>query len=209
MNKKNILLISFLFIIASPCFSQQIIDSTNVIYIDNTSDGNNGGAAGSNLGTFMNDPKYREFPQTVVAPGTADIYGWWSNTSIVYFGGNMRRASNYGSGNNTGAHAHFYCTVPVTDHYMVYHFMNTASVTTDAYVTFKRFGEGLVADSMRYNMLNNVITHDIMKDGRLIANQRGSWFPLGIIELFQSDSSLTVEIGLDSLGSNPFRVFGF
>jgi len=206
MDKKYLVFILFLLIISPPLLSQQLLDSANVIFVDNTSDGLIGGTAGA-IGTLMNDPKYREFPQTLVAPGTGDYYGWFSNNGIAYYyGGNSRRASNYGSGNNTGAHAQFYCTVPVTANYIVYHQMYSGNASTDAYVTFKRFGEGLVADSMRYNMINsNIISHDIMSDGRLVQNQRGSWFPLGIIQLYQSDSSLTVEIGLDSTGSNTLR----
>jgi len=207
MYKIYLIVLVLFFILAPDNYSQQVLDPANVIYVDNTSDGNVGSTGGSNIGTFMNDPKYREFPQTTVAPGTPDFYGWWSNTgATINYGGNSRRASNWGSGNNTGAHAHFYCTVPVSDYYVVYHHNFSGNSSTDAYVTFKRFGEGLIADSMRYNMMNNnIITHDIMPDGRLVPNQRGSWYPLGIIELYQADSSLTVEIGLDSLSSNTLR----
>lgn len=165
----------------------QVLDSANVIYVDNTSDGNTGAT-----GTLMNDPKYREFPPSAPVP---NVDGWWSNTGSIWWGGNSRRASRYGSGNNTGAHAHFYCTVYHNDHYLVYHHMWSGNSTTDAYVTFTRFGEGLPVDSFRYNMLANNTPED-----------RGSWMPLGIVELFPVDSSLTVEIGLDSLGSNTLRV---
>lgn len=203
MQKKYFFLFIFLFFLAPVTVPQQILDSTNVIFIDNTSDGVVGGVTGA-IGTLMNDPKYREFQQSLYPVGTPE-YGWFSNNSSVFYGSNSRRASNTGSGDNTGAHAQFYCTVPVSDHYIVYHHMLSANASTDAYVTFKRFGEGLIADSMRYNMLNNVINYDILKDGRIVQAQRGSWYPLGIIELFQSDSSLTVEIGLDSLGGNTLR----
>jgi len=171
--------------------AQQVLDSVDVLYVDNGSDGNGNGT----LGTFIDDPKYKEFPQTQIAPGTADIWGWWENSSTVYYwGGTSRRASRYGSGNNTGAHAHFYCTVPVTDHYVVYHNMYSGNATTDAYVTFKRFGELNIVDSMRYNMQYNITPANL-----------SSWWPLGIVDLFAQDSALTVEIGLDSLGSNTLR----
>lgn len=168
--------------------AQQILDSSNVLYIDNTSDNNTG-----TVGTFMNDPRYKEFPQSVNL-GT-DFYGFWSNNSAVYFGQNSRRASRYGSGNNTGAHVHWYCTVYNAGPYVVYHHMNSGNSTTNAYVKFYRFGEPVHVDSFRYNMLENNVS----------GGTGGSWKPLGVVQLFPSDSALTVEIGLDSLGSNTLR----
>jgi hypothetical protein len=179
--------------------AQQVLDESNIFIFDNTDDGNSTGTSG----TFMNDPRYREFPQAQNL-GT-DFYGFWSNVSAIYSGGNSRRASRYGSGDNTGAHMQFYCTLQETDYYVVYHHMNSANATTDAYVTFQRFGEGLPADSFRYNQQNNMRYFDIMQDGRLAENARGTWYPMGIIQLFAADSSLTVEIGLDSVGSNTLR----
>lgn len=182
---------AFAFLLLGNASAQQVIDSTDVIYVDNGSDGNGNGTTG----TFINSPKYKEFPQTQIAPGTADIYGWWENTSAAYYwGGTSRRASRYGSGNNTGAHAHFYCTVPASDYYIVYHNMYSGNATTDAYVTFQRFGELTLADSFRYNMQYNITPANL-----------SSWWPLGIVELFAQDSALTVEIGLDSVGSNTLR----
>src|SRR3970282_1510505 len=64
--------------------AQQILDSANVLYIDNTSDNNIGA-----IGSLMNDARYREFPQSINA-GT-DYYGFWSNNSTVYWGGHYRR----------------------------------------------------------------------------------------------------------------------
>ena len=203
MIKKYILFLTIIcaFFYLPDMNAQQILEDGNIVIVDNTSDGHN---IGGGPGTFMNDPRYKEFPQTVIAPGTADIYGWWSNTSSAFYGGNSRRASYYGSGDNTGAHAHFYCTLQETDYYIVYHHMNSANASSDAYVTFQRFGEGLPADSFRYNMQNNMINYDIRETG-LVEAIRGSWYPLGIIQLFAADSSLTVDIGLDSLGSNTLR----
>ena len=179
----------FVFLFVGSSNGQQIIDSTNVLYIDNTSDGNVG-----TTGTFMDDPKYKEFPQTANPPVTA-AYGFWQNTSSVYWGGNHRRASQFGSGVNTGAHVHFYCTVYEPGQYLVYHHMNSGNATSNAYVMFYRFGEPTAVDSFRYNMLLN----------NVIGGTGGSWKPLGIVELFPSDSALTVEIGLDSLGGNTLR----
>ena len=195
--------ILLLFICSSKIMlAQQILDDSNIYIFDNTSDGH---TVGGGVGTFMNDPRYKEFPQTVTPPGTANIYGWWHNALASHYNGNSRRASYYGSGNNTGARAHFYCSLAETDHYIVYHHMLSANASTDAYVTFTRFGEGQPADSMRYNMQSNMMYYDIMPDGRLAENTRGSWYPLGIIHLFAADSSLTLEIGLDSVGSNTLR----
>lgn len=193
---KRYMLFGFLFlfmVLFIPSLNaQQILDSANVLYIDNTSDNY---TTVNTVGTFMNDPRYKEFPQTVTPPGTINIYGFWSNNSAVFWGGNSRRASYYGSGNNTGAHVQFYCTVYQPGHYVVYHHMNSANSTTNAYVKFYRFGEPEPVDSFRYNMLEN----------NVLGGTGGSWKPLGIIELFPSDSALTVEIGLDSLGSNTMR----
>jgi hypothetical protein len=186
----------FIILLSSvPIAAQQIIESVDVIYVDNTSDNN----ISLSIGTFMNDPHYREFPQTQIDPGTPDIYGWWSSTSVtVWHGVPARRASRYSSGNNAGAHAHFYCTVPATDHYLVYyHMYPTGNVTTNAYVTFTRFGENAPADSFRHNMQLNGTPEG-----------RGSWYPLGIIELFQGDSALTVDVGIDSLGGNTLVTDG-
>lgn len=166
----------------------QVLDSVDVFYVDNTSDGNSG-----STGTLMNDPKYREFPPTNPVP---NVDGWWHNAGSVFYGGTSRRASRYGSGNNSGAHAHFYASLQATDHYLIYHHMNSPNATTNAYVTLQRFGEGTIADSLRYNMQFNITPDPI---------QRGSWHPLSILELFAADSSVTVEIGLDSLGSNTLR----
>ena len=172
--------------------AQQILDSANVLYIDNASD--NYTTLGT-AGTFMDEPRYKEFPQTVTLSGTVNIYGFWTNNLTTHFGGNSRRASYYGSGNNTGAHVQFYCTVYEPGHYVVYHHMNSGNSTTNAYVKFYRFGEPSPVDSFRYSMLEN----------NVLGGSGGSWKPLGIIELFPSDSALTVEIGLDSLSGNTLR----
>lgn len=200
MQKGYFLLFLLLFFFAPIISGQQIIDSSNVIFVDNTSDGNT-----STVGTFMNDPTYIEYPQTAIAPGTADIWGWWSNISTVYYGGNSRRASRWGSGNNTGAHAEFYCTVWQTQNYLIYHHMNSGNSSTRSYVTFHRFGEGLPADSFLYNMRENQIYYDIRQGGNLVEAERGSWFPLGIINIPAADSALKVTIGLDSTGTNTLR----
>ncbi len=177
-------------IIQNNANAQQVLDSANVLYIDNTSDNR----TTPGIGSFMDDPQYKEFPQTQIAPGTADIYGWWTNNGSFWLGGNSRRASYYGSGNNTGAHAHWYCSIQESGYYVVYHNMWAGNATSDAYVTFTRFGEAAAADSFRYNMQFNNTPEDLP-----------SWYPLGMIFLFAGDSALTVEIGLDSLGSNTLR----
>lgn len=170
--------------------AQQLLDSANVFYVNNTSDNNTG-----TNGTLMNDNQYREFLQSNPVPASTD--GWWSNNSSIYLGGNHRRASRYGSGNNTGAHAQLYFSTPITDHYLVYTHMNSANATTNCYVMFKRFGESTPVDSFRFNM-QTCNTPD----------GYGSWVPLGIVEIFAADSALTVDFGLDSLGQNTLRVDG-
>ncbi len=193
-----LILLSVLFCNSSN--AQQILDSANVLYIDNTSDNNTG-----TVGTFMNDPRYREFPQNSNL-GT-DYYGFWSNNSAtLYWGGNHRRASRFGSGNNSGAHVHFYCTVHNAGSYLVYHHMNSGNATSNAYVKFYRFGEVAPVDSFRYNMLENNV--ETFGGVGLPPTTGGSWKPLGIVNLFPSDSALTVEIGLDSLSGNTLRADG-
>ena len=187
----------FVALFSSTTTAQQILDSANVIYIDNTSDNNTG-----TVGTFMNDPRYREFPQTAVPPVVA-AYGFWSNNSAIYWGGNHRRASQFGSGVNTGAHAQWYCTVYQPGPYLVYHHMNSGNATTNSYVKFFRFGEVAPVDSFRYNMLENNV--ETFGGVGLPPTTGGSWKPLGVINLFPSDSALTVEIGLDSLSGNTLR----
>lgn len=192
MRRKQQLLFALIFsvLFMMPVNAQQILDTIDVIYTNNTSDGNTNGT----VGTMMNDPQYREWPPTNPLPN-AD--GWWENTSSIYLGGNHRRLSRYGSGNNTGGKAELYVRIDSSDYYVVYHHMNSANATANCYVRFWRFGEGTAADSFRYNMQYNNTP-----DGR------GSWKPLGIIQLFAADSSLTVELGLDSLGANTLRVDG-
>ncbi len=180
----------FISLFVSSSNAQQIIDTTNVLYFDNLAD-NYTTQAGP--GSLLEGNQYKEFPQSSNA--VPDAYGFWTNNSAVYYGGNSRRASRYGSGINTGAHVQFYCTVYESGPYVVYHHMNSGNSSTNAYVKFMRFGEALPADSFRYNMLEN----------NVIGGTGGSWKPLGIIELFPSDSALTVEIGLDSLSGNTLR----
>ncbi len=185
--KKIYFLFLVLFLV---CFktmqAQQILDSANVIYQDNA-------IGPSGVGSLVNTPHYVEYP-TFANPNDP-VYWWWTNTSnIVYFGGNHRRLSQYGSGNNIGGRAEFFINVPVSDYYMVYHNMYSGNSSTNAYVKFWRFGEGLAADSLRYNMLLNNSPEN-----------RATWYPLGIIQLFAADSSLKVEMGLDSLSSNTLR----
>lgn len=191
MNKKYsflilLVLMSFLFINSTN--AQQILDSVNVLYIDNTSDNNTGAT-----GTFMDSPRYKEFPQTQTTD--PNVYGFWSNNSGVYWGGNSRRASRFGSGNNTGARVHWYCTVYQPGYYVVYHHMNSGNSSTNVYGKFYRFGEVAPLDSFRYNMLEN----------NVLGGSLGSWKPLGMVQLFPVDSALTVELGMDSLSSNTFR----
>lgn len=180
----------FVSVFLSSSNAQQIIDTTNVLYFDNLAD-NITNQAGP--GSFLEGPKYKEFPQS--SNLVPDAYGFWTNVSAVYYGGNHRRASRYGSGLNAGAHVQYYCTVYEPGHYVVYHHMNSGNSSTNAYVKFFRFGEPSPVDSFRYNMLDN----------NVIGGTGGSWKPLGIIELFPSDSALTVEIGLDTLSGNTLR----
>ncbi len=187
MSKLYVGVIFFLMLMASgQIAAQQIINTEDVIYVNNTSDGNTVGETG----TLMDDPRYKEFPPS--NPVTPYIDGWWTSEGTFFYGGTARRASRYGSGDNTGAHAKFFCTVQKSGYYLVYHQMYpTGNQTTDAYVTFTRFGENAPADSFRYNMqFNNT------------PEGRGSWYPLGAIQLYAGDSSLTVDIGLDSVGGN-------
>lgn len=192
--KRTVLMVSILFCLAgiTRTMAQQTLDSSDVRYYDNTSDNNIG-----TTGTLMNDPTYREFPPTIIVPGENDGF-YTNNSTVLYWGGNHRRAGRTGSGNNSGAHVHFYCTVQQADYYLAYHHMNSGNASSNAYVKFFKPGISGAVDSMRYNELQNN-TADL-------PSSFGSWLPLGIVALDAVDSALTVEIGLDSLSSNVLRV---
>jgi len=192
--KKRYFLFGFLltvvFIFLSESKAQQILDTANVTTVDNLFDNNTGVTA--TPGTILSGPFYAEYPATT--PVSTENDGWWTNT--IGFNGSHRRSSRVGTASPAGAHAIFAFDVPVTDYYVVYHHMvNSANSSTRSYVTFRRFGEGAVVDSFIYSERSNNLG-----DGR------GSWYPLGIVEVFASDSALSVEIGCDSTGTNVLRV---
>ncbi len=169
-------------------YAQQVIPDSNVIFVDNVSDGNSNGSTG----TIMNTPTYKEFPQT----NTSDpnVYGWWENTAAYFYGGTARRASRFGAGNNEGAHAQFYCPVNKDGSYIIYHNMYSQNSTTNAIVTFKRPTDNSPADGFLYNEMNNNTPEGLP-----------SWYPLGIINLSAGDLALTVDIGLGIGGKNILR----
>jgi hypothetical protein len=168
--------------------AQQILDSANVLTVDNLDDNN----TGTGPGTLLSGPNYIEFPADNPEPAIND--GFWTNT--IGYGGNHRRASRVGTGNPTGSRARFSADLTETDYYVVYHHMvNSANSSPRVRVRFERFGEGLPAQEFYYNTRENNLW-----DGR------GSWYPLGIIEAFGSDSALTVELAIDSTGAQLLRV---
>jgi hypothetical protein len=170
--------------------AQQILDSANVLTVDNLDDNN----TGTGPGTLLSGPNYIEFPADNPEPAIND--GWWTNTGSVDVGGNHRRASRLGTGNPVGQRARFSFDLTETDYYVAYHHMrNSGNSSPKVQVKFERFGEGLPVDTFYYSEKDN-----ILYDGR------GSWFPLGIVEAFGSDSSLTVQLGMDATGVNILRV---
>ncbi|MEO8398577.1 MAG: hypothetical protein ABI550_02050, partial [Ignavibacteriaceae bacterium] len=182
-----VLIFSISLILSMESKAQQILDSANVITIDNLDDNN----TGTGSGTLLSGPNYKEYPADVQQVAIND--GWWTNTSG--FGGNHRRAARVGTGNPTGSRAVFAFDVDSTDTYLIYHHMvSSANSSPRVLVKFSRFGEGAIADSFYYSERDNNIY-----DGR------GSWYPLGIIDVFASDSALTVELGIDSTGAQLLR----
>ncbi len=169
---------------------QQVLDSANVITTDNLDDNNLGTDAVP--GTNLSGPNYKEYPSFLSEATISD--GWWTNT--IGHGGNHRRSTRQGSGNSVGSRAVFSFDVPVTDHYVVYHHMPfSGNSSPRVNVKFYRFGESEPVANFYYNERNNNL-----------ADSRGSWYPLGIVEVFSSDSALSVELGLDSTGQNVLRV---
>ncbi|MBU2446614.1 MAG: T9SS type A sorting domain-containing protein [Bacteroidetes bacterium] len=193
MNKKlsTLLMVLALIVLTTQVFAQQILDPANYLTVDNLND-NNTGTTGTVL---CDDSTYCEVPQTINAG--SNFYGWWSNIGATWFNNSHRRVSRYGSGSATGASATYYFNIPVSDYYLVYHYMGfTGNATSNAYVTFQRFGEGVVADSFRYDIQsNNVIT-----------GATGSWKPLGIINVPAATKGLEVKIGADTLTPVVVRV---
>lgn len=189
--KYILLTILMIVLIAMPSKAQQILDPANYITVDNLNDNNTGTGPGTNL---CDDSTYCEVPPIANTPSQTD--GWWSNVGSAWYGGSHRRTPRT-AGSPNGASATYYINIPVSDYYLVYHYMGfTGNATSNAYVTFKRFGEGVTADSFRYDIQsNNVIT-----------GATGSWKPLGIINVPAADKGLIVTIGADTLTPAFMRV---
>jgi len=172
-------------LIALPTKAQQILDPANYITVDNLFDNVTGGSVPGTI--LCDDSTYCEIRPNANTPNQTD--GWWTNVGGAWFGGRHRRTPNT-AGSPNGASATYWINIPVSDWYLVYHYMGfTGNATSNAYVTFKRFGEGITADSFRYDIQsNNVLT-----------GATGSWRPLGIINVPAADRGLIVTIGADTL----------
>jgi len=172
--------------------AQQILDPANYITVDNLFDNVTGGTVPGTI--LCDDSTYCEVRPNANTPNQTD--GWFTNVGATWYGGRHRRTPNT-AGSPTGASATYYLNIPVSDHYLIYHYMGfTGNATTNAYVTFKRFGEGTVADSFRYNIQSNNVQ----------SATTGSWMPLGVILVPAADKGLEVRIGADTLTPAFMRV---
>jgi len=148
MNKKlsTLLMVLALIVLTTQVFAQQILDPANYITVANLNDNN---TLTTTAGTNLCDTTYCEVRPTANTFNQTD--GWWSNVGATWFGGSHRRSPRT-AGSPNGASATYFFNVAVSDHYLVYHYMGfTGNASTFAYVTFKRFGEGVFADSFRYS----------------------------------------------------------
>jgi len=192
MNKKlsALLMVFALVVLTSQVSAQQILDPANYITVANLNDNNTGTGAGTNLC----DTTYCEIPPVANSPTQTD--GWWSNTGSAWFNSSHRRTPRT-AGSPNGASATYFFDVAVSDYYLVYHYMGfTGNATSNAYVTFKRFGEGVIADSFRYDIQSNNVT----------TGATGSWKPLGILNVPAAAKGLEVRIGADTLTPAFMRV---
>lgn len=188
---KNFLFFAFIYLIALPVRAQQILDPNNYITVDNLNDNNTGTGAGTVL---CDDSTYCEVAPIAGTPNETN--GWWSNVGGAWYGGSHRRTPRT-AGSPNGASATYYVNIPVSGWYLVYHYMGfTGNATSNAYVTFKRFGEGVTADSFRYDIQSNNVS----------TGTTGSWKPLGIINVPAAQKGLIVTIGADTLTPAFMRV---
>lgn len=188
---KYFLFFAFIYLIALPIRAQQILDPNNYITVDNLNDNN----TGNNPGTVLcDDSTYCEVGPIAGTPNETD--GWWSNVGGTWYGGSHRRTPRT-AGSPNGASATYYVNIPVSGWYLVYHYMGfTGNATSNAYVTLKRFGEGVTADSFRYDIQSNNVS----------TGATGSWKPLGIINVPAAQKGLIVTIGADTLTPAFMRV---
>lgn len=195
IKHKHILFVLIAVLITVPTKAQQVLDPANYITVDNLFDNVTGGnVPGTNL---CNDTVYCEIPPLAGTQYQTD--GWFTNVGATWYGGYHRRTPNT-AGSPNGASATYYFNVPVTDIYLVYHYMGfTGNATTNAYVTLKRFGEGVVADSFRYNIQSNNVSGPTLPS-------TGSWMPLAAINVPAADKGLEVRIGADTLTPAFMRV---
>ncbi len=178
-------------IFALPLKAQQILDPANYITVDNLNDNNTAVGPGTIL---CDDSTYCEIAPLAGTPNETD--GWWSNVGGTWYAGSHRRTPRT-AGSPNGASATYYVNIPVSGYYLVYHYMGfTGNATSNAYVTFKRFGEGVTADSFRYDIQSNNVQ----------SLSTGSWKPLGIINVPAAQKGLIVTIGADTLTPAFMRV---
>ncbi len=127
-----------------------VISSVDYVTVDNAT-----GVEGFNIQNT--DSSYME----------RGIAGFWQNVSAASFGGNHRRTPNL-SGSANGSSATYTFTLDSSGTYLVYHYMvNSPNAGVNNVVYFRKFGLGVVYDSLRYTQLDNNAT-----------GFGGTWFPL-------------------------------
>jgi len=162
--------------------AQQVLDSIDVTFFDNS-------IADSNE-CFLNTSTYREF--IPINPGLNDC--WWSNLSPAYFFGNGCRKF-VSNGDISEVHAQFYCSVDTADYYLLYNYAFDRS--NDLHIKLYKKNELMPFEDFHYN-----------PSGVLKSLNKGSWTPVAIFYLTPGDSALTVDISTDSSFSKSLKVDG-
>jgi len=162
--------------------AQQVLDSIDVTFFDNS-------IADSNE-CFLNTSTYREF--IPINPGPNDC--WWSDLSHAYFFGNGRREF-VSNGDISEVHAQFYCSVDTADYYLLYNYAYDRS--SDLHIKLYKKNELMPFEDFHYN-----------PGGVLKSLHKGSWTPVAIFYLTPGDSALTVDISTDSSFSKSLKVDG-
>ena len=173
------------------------------------------------------DTNYYETPTDAMVAGTAAYNGndgLYNNTGSSQIGGTNRVTPNaVGGGSPAGASGNYIFDVPVTGPYLVYvYLINSINNSANHLLTVQRFGEGTIADSVRFSgqapgdNVPNFITAGLFQTfdstfsvalNKYVPNPNadGAWLPLTCVNLFKGNDAVTVKWGADALTPAYFR----
>jgi hypothetical protein len=173
------------------------------------------------------DTSYYETPTTAMLLGTANVSGndgIYNNSGSSCWGGTNRVVPNAtGGGSPAGASGNYIFDIPSAGPYLIYVYLLSSVNNSDKHIlTVKRFGEGNIADSVRFSGLapgdnvTNFITYGWQQTydstwsatlGKYIPNpnQDGAWLPLSCDNLFQGNDAVTITWAADVLTPAYFR----